>query len=204
MNRRGMTLLELLIVLAMIVVVAAVALPSMRQAWQYQQLRHSADLLRAVCGQARVKAMRTGQIHMLRVEVGTGRYYVQSWTTGDDALNASANETLEQQQLQPVIDPLVMKELPEGITFHTTNSQSDSRGREVEDTLLQLERGQGTWSLPMLFYPDGSSSPAELTLANESAKAIPLEIRSLTGLCRVGEITTTELLESAALEEAAP
>ncbi len=38
---------------------------------------------------------------------------------------------------------------------------------KIEDTLQQLERGQGTWSLPVLFYPDGSSSFAELTIANE-------------------------------------
>ncbi len=48
MIRRGLTLLELLIVLAMIVVLAAVSLPAIRQAWQHQQLKQAADLLRAV------------------------------------------------------------------------------------------------------------------------------------------------------------
>ncbi len=48
--------------------------------------------------------MRTGQIQMLRVEVGTGRYYVQAWTTNDDSLNASAEESVELQALQPEID----------------------------------------------------------------------------------------------------
>jgi prepilin-type N-terminal cleavage/methylation domain-containing protein len=196
MMRRGMTLLELLIVLAMIVVLAAVSLPAIRQAWQYQQLKQAGDLLRAVCGQTRVKAMRSGQIQMLRVEVGTGRYYVQAWTTNDDSLNASADESLELQSLQLEIDPLHMKQLPEGITFHASNSHFDTRASEIEDTLQQLERGQGTWSLPVLFYPDGSSSFAELTLANEREQAIPLKIRSLTGLCQVGDITTLALIGS--------
>ena len=49
----------------------------------------------------------------------------------------------------------------------------------------------GTWSSPILFFPDGSSSTAAILLKNEAGRCIEVRLRGLTGTSMVTEITMT-------------
>ena len=193
-QQRGFTLMEMLLVLAIMVALAGMAMPSLQRTLDRQQLISAADLLRSKCGSARVLAMRSGQIQMLRVELGAAHYQLQPWSAGDEALNASEQEAFKTAQNQGGASSSPMKTLPEGITFHSSESPFDTRAAKVEEELLQLERGQGKWSQPVLFYPDGATSAATIVLANAREQAMPVKLRSLTGQCTVGEITTLAAL----------
>ena len=48
------------------------------------------------------------------------------------------------------------------------------------------------WSDPIFFYPDGTTSDAQLTLKNEEGRAIELNLRGLTGTVEVGDILAVE------------
>ena len=59
--RAGVTLIELLLVLALLVILATLAYPAYVGPMKNQQLRRSADQIRSAWGQAQVQAMKTGR-----------------------------------------------------------------------------------------------------------------------------------------------
>ncbi|MBN2217459.1 MAG: prepilin-type N-terminal cleavage/methylation domain-containing protein, partial [Pirellulales bacterium] len=60
MDRRGVTLIELLLVLAILALVAATAWPSLERSLADQRLRDAADTIRAEWQHARAQAMSSG------------------------------------------------------------------------------------------------------------------------------------------------
>ena len=193
-SRRAFTLLELMLVLAIMIAAAGLVMPSLFQTMQQQQVKHAADQLRAQCGLARVEAMRSGQIQMLRVEINGSKYYVQPWSLGDEALNASDKEALKAIQTTGLTTQPNERKLPEGVTFVSSESPFDTRSATVEETLLKFENGASKFSRPILFYPDGTSSAVEIVVANAREQAVQVKLRSLTGLCKVGEVSTVSAL----------
>ena len=83
-RQRGFSLLELIIVLAIIVLVAAMSVPMLQRSFSSQKLTKGADLVRSEMSRARIRAMRTGEIHALFYEPG-GSYF----------RTAEFNETVE-------------------------------------------------------------------------------------------------------------
>ena len=65
----GFTLLELIIVLAVMIAVAAMSLPMLQRSFSGQKLDKGGDLVRAHMGRARVKAIRNGEIYAFYYQV---------------------------------------------------------------------------------------------------------------------------------------
>ena len=71
MSRRiGFTLLEVLVVLIIFVLIAALGIPTLRGTLAQQQLKYSADQVRGEWLDTRVRAMEEGQIFCMRGEIG--------------------------------------------------------------------------------------------------------------------------------------
>ena len=47
------------------------------------------------------------------------------------------------------------------------------------------------WSQPILFFPDGTATTAKIIVLGEGGRSITVELRSLTGGVKVGEIGRT-------------
>ena len=62
-SRLGFTLLELILVIGILVAISAIALPTVTRSFSSQSLLKAADRVRVSMGQARVRAIQTGQIH---------------------------------------------------------------------------------------------------------------------------------------------
>jgi type II secretory pathway pseudopilin PulG len=193
-QRSALTLLELLLALLIIVALFALAAPSMHRTWERYRVKAAGDQLRAALSRAHVKAMRDGQIQVVRCELGGARYTIEPWFMGDEMINASAQEAfnLSQPQIQM---PLSREErLPEEVTFVAATAKFDLRAMEVEELAMSQLGAQVQWSQPILFYPDGTSSQAAITLANKRGEAVQVRLRKLTGLTSVSDITTVEAL----------
>jgi prepilin-type N-terminal cleavage/methylation domain-containing protein len=214
----GMTLIELLLVLAILVLVAAISLPSLRGTLRNQQLTRAGDLVRIEWARAHVQAMKTGRIQMFRYQVGGQGFRVEPWAAGDDMLESATPQDASgmnplaapagfgasagnpQQQLPPNIkvDESGNPEsdryrLPEEITFAVGDARNESRALKIEQTIVETERSV-EWSRPILFYPDGSTSDAFVIVASPQQVGVRVELRGLTGTATVSEIAAVDEL----------
>lgn len=206
-SARGMTLLELLLVMSLLVMLGAIVAPSFQATFEMQRVRQGGELVRIAFNKARIAAMKSGQIQMFRYTAETGTYQVMPYFSQQDWLEAdaahavggsmsganqqltNATQASDAQRSQP-------RELPEGVVFGQSNVETDLRSYEIQQQL----QGQGTTGAleapPVLFYPDGTTSDARIILTNESQRLYVLvTLRSLTGIATVSKLLNADELQ---------
>ncbi len=196
-QRGGYTLMELLLVMAIIVALAVVAGPSFQGTLRRMSLSSAADTVRAELTRAHVMAMRTGRIHAFQYESGGTKYKIEPWIGGDDALESPEGElgatpapvaTTNTENSEPT--------LPEGTKFSAGDAAFSSRGQRVEEEVMGMSSSAANWSRPILFYPDGSAGDAFIVVGNEYNAGIRVDLRGITASVRVGQISDLRMLES--------
>ncbi len=90
--------------------------------------------------------------------------------------------------------PTIETVLADTITFQGGQAAVDDpvRGGRRVDALQST--GQ-TWSTPILFFPDGSTSTATVVIQNDVPQYVRLTLRGLTGVARASTILTREELD---------
>ncbi len=194
---RGLTLLEVLLVLAVLVAIAGISWPALNRPLTNYTLRKAADQVRAEWCRARVRAMSTGRAYLFRYMPESDQYWVGPAEESDflEAAAASARGgTLEGLSVGPFDaggQGDQEKQLPEGVRFGTGQVAADARAQQL---LAQLDPAKGVLDCstePILFYPDGTTSAARLTLINQQDRAIDVSLRGLTGAVSVGPLYAT-------------
>lgn len=207
MLRRGaFTLLELMLVLAIIVAIGAVAIPRFTDVFDRQRLVASAETLRLAFDRARLEAMRTGQAQMFECVPASGRYSVHPLVQNADMANSGAGATVltdvgtavetQSDGMLMVADPSSMagevKELEEKILFASCLVSTDMRSYQVAEQ-SQATNGQLTTTTvgqAIIFYPDGSTSNAEVRLQNARGDMRAIRLRGLTGHSKVVSVAS--------------
>src|SRR6476660_9963398 len=92
MTRRGYTLMELLLVLAILVIAAAVTAPSLGRTLRRTALTAAASDVRAALTKAHVLAMKSGRTHMFQYELGGLKYKIEPYIAGDDELESAQGD----------------------------------------------------------------------------------------------------------------
>ncbi len=200
--KRGFTLVELLLVLAILVILAATAAPMLRGTMQDAALRSAADQIRVEWTRANVRAMKTGRIQVFRFEQGGAQWSVQPYAAADDEIESAPAVqgfgNAEEEIASPRLDKTLTVTLPEGVTFASGEALTEGRALSIEQDISQANRFDGNWSQPILFYPDGSSSDAFVIVVNEREVGIRVSLRGMTGGVTLSEITdANELTEDA-------
>ncbi len=177
-TQHGYTLFEVMLVMAILVAVGAVAVPIFRQSFEIERLRKGADVLRTAWSKTRVQAMTTGQTHAFRFDYTSNKFVIAVWDTGEGMTEASSETSVAERPGQ----------LPEGIVFHAAEKQADVRAAETE--------ASGSQTAPQIFfYPDGTTSTAQVLITNNHDRFLKVQLRGLTGIPRVGEVVSAEELE---------
>ena len=206
-SARGMTLLELLLVMSLLVMLGAIVAPSFHATFEMQRVRQGGEVVRVAFNKARIAAMKSGQIQMFRYTAETGTYQVmpyfsqQDWLEADAAhavggSTSGANQQLTNATQATDIQQSQPRELPEGVVFGQSDVETDLRSYEIQ----QQMQGQGTTGAleapPVLFYPDGTTSDARIILTNESQRLYVLvTLRSLTGIATVSKLLNADELQ---------
>ncbi|HUE74476.1 MAG TPA: prepilin-type N-terminal cleavage/methylation domain-containing protein [Pirellulaceae bacterium] len=202
-NRAGITLLELMIVLSLLAIIAAVSMPAFAGMLRSQRLRSAAESVRTEWMRAHIRAMKTGRIHVYRFENGGRHFEIIPWVSDDDALESSTNADAQTMSFSMAtasgtaaggVDVEDGPGLPEGVIFVGGEASADSRGISVAEALSGSGGSEGQMGAPVLFYPDGSATDAYVIVANDQQQAVRVELRGLTGLATVGEIMSLEEL----------
>jgi len=138
-RRAGYTLLEIVIVLTLIVVVAALALPSFDSMFLDARTEGAGDMIRARMADARSMAMEHGTAYRFGFVPGTGKFQI--------AADDSPAWDIVQSSGHVEAEDHIVGELPEDIVFGTHPSTLGAGGG-------------GSWELGGVFLPTGEARGA--------------------------------------------
>lgn len=201
-NRSAFSLIEIILVLAIMVAIGAIVVPSFGDAFLRQRLISTAEKVRSEWDRARLKAMKTGQIQVFNCVLESGSYSIEPYLSGDDVLSAStgatiatmggtiAEATAEGTLVAPGGSNANALELDEGVTFASCMVSGDMRAASVAQSQGGVA-AVGAVAQQVMFYPDGSTSTAEVIVQDASGAQRAVRLRGLTGTTQI--ITPGEL-----------
>ena len=196
-RRTAFTLLELLLTLAVLAAIAAVSIPQVGLLMGDRRLVRAGDQLRVEMTRLRVESMREGRVMMLEAMLEGTSFRIKPFFSAADSVEAfdqtgsqSGMLTGAQQGVFTTItqDTTVEEivELPEDVVVSAVGVVSAARAMEIEQ--LTIANQSEGWSHPILFYPDGSTSTAVVTLSNPTLGKVMVKIRGITGDVSVSEV----------------
>jgi len=200
--RPAFTLLELLLTLSVLAAIAAVAIPQLGALLGDRRLVRAADQLRVEMTRLRVAAMRGGRVMMLECKLEEGLFRVRPYYSLVDSSEAidqtgSQSALLSGAQQATMAMPMTEQdtegtttELPEDVTVRAVGVVSAARAMEIEQNIVSQQ--SSGWSQPILFYTDGTTSTARITLTHVTDGAITVKLRGITGDVTIGEVTALE------------
>jgi len=182
-----LTLVEICLVLALLVVIGSFAIPLMDGGLARAALVGGGDLLRGAWAKARLTAMQSGQTHAFRFEPAGSRFQIVE--LGQLGLPEASEAPGEIAAAAPAdMLRLPKNRLPDGVTFV---SGDVANSNQVLATMPAA--AEGPWSAPILFHPDGTTSDASLLLTNGRQATIRVTLRGLTGISNMTEIGSEAL-----------
>jgi hypothetical protein len=190
--------MEILLVLAVLTLVAAVAWPELQKPFASRRLHWAADTVRTQWCQARCEAMKSGHVYAFRYVVRGDRFRTEAeadtgWMSAagpETASSATGAAEGHSPASETVFLPVETGTLPEGVTFMPGEpAASEPPATPGAENEAQESAGEG-WSDPILFYPDGTTSDATLVLAGQHRLAIEMMLRGLTGTVTTGDVAS--------------
>jgi prepilin-type N-terminal cleavage/methylation domain-containing protein len=175
-RRSAFTLVEILLVLAVLVVMAGLVWPAIWKFVGEMRLRQGADDTRLSMAATRMRALEAGEAYRWLCQPG-GRWYAALRVDAEPPVGGPTSSRPAWRSLG---------ELPEGVVFDSA-SLSGASQQTVPTTLLAGLTGaeriddKVVWAEVVRFQSDGSSRGAKLDVADASGRAVSLEVRSLTG-----------------------
>lgn len=197
-RRRAFTILELLLVLAILVTLTAVALPQASVLLGDRRLVRSGEQVRVQMTRLRVDAMREGRVMMMQGMLEGNSLQIKPYYSLADSTEAMDQTGLQSGLLNGAeqatiaapmaIDAEAAKtiELSEEIKITSVATVSAARAYEIEQ--MTMGDQSGGWSRPILFYPDGTTSTGAITISHETLGKVVVKIRGITGDATVSEV----------------
>ena len=184
----GFTLLEILLVVALLVIVSSMAMPAFMAAFRTATIQEGATQIREAIARTRINAITTGLIYQVRYETD-GQLFVGVPFEDEGTLTSGQEEDTT----------VVLKtaaELDPDLTFRPTQGDETRSEKLSADDLSGLpDAGRfaaAGWSKPILMYPDGTASDGLFEIVDQRNNMIQIRVRGLTGAPSVSQIMGAE------------
>ncbi len=204
-HRPGFSLVELLIVMAVLAAMAALTVPAMRGPLDKSRLTGAAKQLQAALAKARALAIREGSSVHFRYEISGDRYVIERALSRasmmitvleDPTGEATAPSGLTTESARPsapgsdaaseaAVASRILREgqLPTGVTFaEPWELASDSGVTEAIIEATTAGIGRRRWSDPIRFAPSGRTSDHVVRLAGQRDFFVDVTLRGLTAM----------------------
>jgi prepilin-type N-terminal cleavage/methylation domain-containing protein len=179
--RPGYTLLELMLVLAIIVVMAAIAYPSATAMYGHLRLSQAADAVREAWAEARAHAIDEGRPYRFAIIPNQGNYRV-----APDSPEFWGSSSQEQPSADAINPPFyINKALPKGLRFSAPEAPAGGQ-TEGESSIPKENISPDMWSSRTVFLPDGTArQDVEIVFGASGTMGIIMRLRALTGAVTV-------------------
>ncbi len=176
--RRGYTLIEVVLVMALMVILAAIGYPSIESMYTSVKVDGAADSVRAAWAEAQAHAVNEGRPYRFAVVPGKGNYRVAP--DSSDYWNGGVPQPSDGQE-----PPIVLTgSLPRGIVF--TPEGAGSPPTDEDTALPDNAVSSSEWVSTAVFLPDGTAQDdVDIHLQYEGARPMVIHLRSLTGVVTV-------------------
>lgn len=197
---RGYTLLELLIVGALVAVLVGLAMPAMRRPLARSQLRGAAAELRIALAKTRLRAIESGGIWTLRYQPGSGRFAIAprpAPIAAEGFETADAGDELAEEPETQQLDNDILFHDPETAPVAAQPSVAAVTGDLATTTVIETVApsaiaGLEPWSAPVFFYPTGRTSSARFRLLGRYDEFVDVTLRGLTGSVKIGKLQSAK------------
>ena len=193
-RRRGFTLMEIALVLAIMVAVAAMAIPVYHGTLKRERVRKAAESIGADWTRARAAAIQTGETQLWACTLAAGTFSSGPYLANGGATNAEVANMVSQSTGMTVSMPAGKagegfgQALPQGVTLGDVLVSEGDTSVNMSVATNSGEAGTAT----LLFYPDGSSSSARITVIGEDDITMAVAINGLAGTVRVMRVESNQ------------
>ena len=208
-DRRAYTLLELLLVLAVILAIAGAVTPTVVERMGDYKLKRGCEMARSAISSSRIHAIDLSSVYQFRFEPN-GRRYLAIPTDTEALITSQTGSAAAASQGLPRT-AIVTGELPEDLSFQAVAISTSPSTMPAAATGLPPggtdpawtaafghvpnsgNYSSAAWSAPIIFRPDGSAMEAALNVVDKKGEGFQLRVRELTGEVTVSRLTTGTL-----------
>jgi hypothetical protein len=188
-GRAGLTLFEILVVLALLATAMAVSWPAVQRLASRQNLAQAAETARIRLLAARIHAIEQGMPYQFRFEPGGGRFCILPGDSATEPPVAPGGGTVRL--------PVASGKLPGKVQFDPLEMGTVGGGMILETRFVGLPDARDlaviNWSPPIVFEADGSTNDQTIQLSEPSTGVIyRLALRGLTGGILISRDTGSE------------
>lgn len=190
--RQGFTLLELLLVLAVMAIIAGLSWPRMLRYMQENSLKQNVEVVRRELAATRILAIESGLTYQFRYEPTKQSFIILPFDRPESV--ASQDPTAETTKVKTVVGLLSTD-----CFFHPAVDVHGNTlgGQRLDEAWLGLLANGATykdtiWSQPILFRPNGEGQDTRLSVQDSAGNLIELKVRGLTGSVSVERLRQVE------------
>jgi type II secretion system protein H len=173
-GRIGFTLVELMVVIAIIGIMTAMMIPEMKGTFQDALLRSTSRELINVLDLAYSRAVSLNQLRRVRLDEKTGRYLVEKQVTENGQENFVPADDVPDNKGE--LDSRI------AVEFHPPAEFSAD-----ESTEANLSTGDAS-GVTIAFYPDGTADGGDFTLRDREGFRLMLQLNPVTARVHVVEM----------------
>lgn len=189
MNTRGFTLLEILIVIAILGLVALVAIPSINNTFRFS-VKSSAQDIATLIKDTSNSAQVTGKIHRIVYDLSKEQYWVE-WTSDEALLDSEESKKYEQEH-QTIFKKSTSDETrPQGASFSmaktlTSKKKSLPIGVKYKDVITEQTEEPITEGVAYTYvFPHGITEKTIVHLTDSAKNDVSLIVSNLLGRSQI-------------------